>query len=669
MPNNNQQTKIVVDSPIQKIDLNKNPLNNIYNKKEKPLKDMRAPRPKFYQQHWFKILLGFLGVLVIVISIVGVIAFQTYKKGLVVKSQALAARDIALKAYTSFKSQNLPQTKTDLEELKKQVSVVETSLQDLKILASVPKVKNYYHDSFYAINAGKYAIDGSIKAVDTLAPYADVLGFTAEDKEETGTAEDRIKMMIEALDKIMPDFDAILDNFNKATAELDKINPNNYPEEVYGLKVKQQIIDIQKQSKNTVERIAEFKPVLAQLPTIAGGKKQRKKYLILFQNDNELRPTGGFLTAYATIWIEDGKVTPEKSDDIYELDKKFIKTEAIPKQLGKYLTTESRWNLRDMNIYPDYKQSMDKFLTSYLKIKGEPRDIDGIIAIDTHVLTGLLKVIGAVEVPGYGPFSADNDPTCDCPQVVHALSEIITRPVGYVKVDRKGVLGPLMSSILSKTYQAPRQYFTALFDLLWTSIENRNIQMYFMDKDAQAAAETVNAAGRMIAPEGKDFLAVVNANLGGAKSNLYITYDVKQEVSAPSNGMIKKKVTITYKNNHPADNCDLEAGLLCLNSTLRDWTRLYVPKGSKFISSDGFNDTMTSYDEENFTVFEQFFILEPNGAKKLIVEYEVPYNDNTNYQAYVWKQGGVDPFPVVFDVNGGQEEVLVNKDTTFETKF
>ena len=56
---------------------------------------------------------------------------------------------------------------------------------------------------------------------------------------------------------------------------------------------------------------------------IAGGKGERKKYLILFQNDNELRPTGGFLTAYAVVFVENGKVSPEKSDDIYELDKKF----------------------------------------------------------------------------------------------------------------------------------------------------------------------------------------------------------------------------------------------------------------------------------------------------------------------------------------------------------
>ena len=39
------------------------------------------------------------------------------------------------------------------------------------------------------------------------------------------------------------------------------------------------------------------------------------------------------------------------------LDKKFNQRIAIPEQLGRYLTTEKYWHLRDMNIYPDFVQS------------------------------------------------------------------------------------------------------------------------------------------------------------------------------------------------------------------------------------------------------------------------------------------------------------------------
>ena len=110
---------------------------------------------------------------------------------------------------------------------------------------------------------------------------------------------------------------------------------------------------------------------------------------------------------------------------------------------------------------------------------------------------------------------------------------------------------------------------------------------------------------------GSDFLAVVNANLGGAKSNLFTSYDITQTVSAPENGYVTRTVEITYKNSRKADNCNLEAGLLCLNATLRDWTRYIVPAGSELVDAQGFTQSPETYEENGFTVFGGFFVLEP----------------------------------------------------------
>ena len=168
---------------------------------------------------------------------------------------------------------------------------------------------------------------------------------------------------------------------------------------------------------------------------------------------------------------------------------------------------------------------------------------------------------------------------------------------------------------------------------------------------------------------GEDFLAIVNANLGGAKSNLFVTYDVTQTVSAPENGRIEKTVEITYKNPRRADNCNLEAGLLCLNSTLRDWTRLYVPAGSELISAQGFNEDAQTYEENGFTVIDGFFILEPLGTAKLTFTYTVPYENESEYVGTVWKQGGLENFDVLFDVTGGQEIIPVSSDIQYKTPF
>jgi len=622
------------------------------------------------KKRWQKVLVIFLFLLIIILSASGVIAYYTYQTAMEMKSQTLEAKAIAQQAYDNFKAQNLPETQNKINELKGKLDQIKGTYAKLSFYQKIPYAKDYYMDGVHGLKSAEYGLEASSQTIDALVPYADVLGFEGEGSFTGGTAEDRIRILIETLDKIMPEFDKINENLNLAEAELAQIDASRYPEKFREIEVRSQLAQVQDTAKNATQALTEFRPVIKELPTIAGGRGERKKYLILFQNDNELRPTGGFLTAYAVVYIDNGKVTPEKSDDIYELDKKFYNKVEIPEELGRYLTTEKYWNLRDMNISPDFKTSMDQFFENYQTLKGEPDNIDGIISVDTEVLTQLLTILGPVEVPGYGTFSAEIDERCDCAQVVYALSEIITRPTPYLREDRKGVLGPLMQAILQKTYGAPKQHWPQLFELVWKSMEGRHLQMYFVDEKSQTAAEAVNAAGRMIPYEDGDFLAIVNANLGGAKSNLFTNYEVKQFINdAPQDGRITKKVEISYKNTRKADNCNLEAGELCLNSTLQDWTRLYLPEGSQLISAQGFTKEAKEYDEAGFHVIDGYFTLEPMAAAKIIVEYTVPYEDNEMYRVKLWKQGGISPVKTLIEVTGGQEEVILDKDTVYEVEF
>lgn len=626
-------------------------------------------KPFLPQKKWQQALL-FVGVLfLLMLGAAGVIGYFTYSTGMAMKAQAQEAELIARSAYDAFKTQNLPETENQLKILQSKITEIDETYSKLGFYKKIPWINQYYNDGEHALAAAEHGLNGAVKGVSTLTPYADVLGFEGAGSFSGGTAEDRIRIMIETLDKVMPAFDEITSELTIAEQEFSQIDPARYPEEMRGIAVRSQLVKVQETVNTTITALTDFRPVIEQLPAIAGGKGERKKYLILFQNDNELRPTGGFLTAYAVIYMENGKVSPEKSDDIYELDQKFNKKITIPESLGRYLTTEKYWNLRDMNISPDFKVSMNQFFENYQTVRGEPDSIDGIIAVDTHTLTRLLEVLGPVEVPGYGTFSAENDPRCDCPQVVYALSEIITKPTPYLREDRKGILGPMMQAILTKTYTANKQQWPQLFELAWKNLEERHVQMYFIEEKFQMAAENINGAGIMKPVENSDFLAIINANLGGAKSNLFTEYEMEQIVSAPENGEITKTLEITYKNTRKADNCNLEAGKLCLNSTLQDWTRLYLPVGSRLVDAQGFTNEPKEYDENGFSVIDGFFTLEPLGVAKIKVTYTVPYEDTETYRLKIWKQGGIDPIPTLLDVTGGQEKIVVSKDTIYTTEF
>lgn len=644
----------------------KNFFKRIQKKFEKEKKEkvvLTTKKPKKKKKVVKTIALTFFYFLLFLITVLGIIGYSFYQQFNLIKIKADGLKFQAKETYNAFKEQNLDLAISNLAKTKETFLEIEKDYKKLHRVGNLPFVKEYYADGSKFFQAGKYGFQASEQALKALLPYADVLGFKGEGSFEGGSAEERLKIIIETLDKITPVLDEISNNLNLANQEIASINLEKYPEEFRGIVIRDKIKQIKDLSSTAVNTFVEYRPVIEQLPAIAGGQGQRKKYLVLFQNDNELRPTGGFLTAYSVIYIENGKVYPEKSDDIYELDKKFTKKVEIPEILGKYLESERYYNLRDMNINPDFKKSMDVFYENYQTVKGEPQDIDGIIAVDTELLTGLLRVLGPVELPGYGKFSNDEDKRCNCPQVVYALSEIITKPTPYIREDRKGILGPLMSAILKKAYSAPKELFPQLFEVFRESVEGRHVQFYFFQEETQNAIEKIKAAGRMELVENADFMAIVDANLAGAKSNLFVTTKVEQVIEK-QDGLLKKNVEITYRNNYKASNCNLEDGQLCLNSTLNDWFRLYVPAGSKLEEAVGFVDEVETYDEDGFTVFDGIFKLEPESQAKVRLTYTVPYQGK-EYEGYYWKQGGVTKIDQIVEVDGEVKEFEMKKDIRY----
>lgn len=666
----NPEGKSLFHSLKQKF-LNKKQVMNLKKMKQ----DELGQKPSKRLKTWQKILL-----IILILFFISIISLLTYSYLRLKNMMSLAnsAKIQAMESLDLLKNQNLPALPEKVQILQESLASLDGEYQSLKIYQHLPFVKAYYHDGQTVFLLAHKALDLAEQVVEDILPYSELLGFAGEGSFEGGTTQDRIVLILQTIEEIQPTIENIEEKLQEIVDVSQTINANRYPEQISNHPVRQEIIKIQEQITEVVHTFSDYRPIMSELAKMAGAE-EAQKYLILFQNDNELRPTGGFLTAYSIVKVDKGRVIPEKSGDIYDLDLKFRQNTAIPKELGRYLITERYWHLRDMNIYPDFKKSMETFYQNYQTIPSEPGDIDGIIAVDTQLLTWLLEVIGPVQVAGYGTFSAEVDKRCDCPQVVYALSEIITRPTPYLREDRKGVLGPLMSGILSKTYELDKSRFPELINVALNSMKARHVQLYFVDEQSQIAAEKIRAAGRLYQldnnfknwqfGQNQDFLAIVNTNLGGAKSNLFINHDLKISVTAPENNYITNTVEITYRNSAKADNCNLEAGQLCLNATLNDWIRLYLPPNSELIEIQGLEDQEEVYEEEGYTVIDGFFKLEPLGLAKIRLSYKVPYQDQENYNLRLWKQGGIDPVPVLIDVTGGEEELLMDQDLNYSTVF
>lgn len=650
-----------------------NPVSSALPKTELPVKPQpslskKMPpsgKKRWWQRRGVQIGAGVtLFVLLLIAGIGGVVGLQVYSAAQQLKSIADQAQVEGRAVYDSFKAQNLPEAKVHLENVQAKVKEAEVVMARLSWTKALPVARTYYIDGEHGLTAALAGTQAGLKLLAAIEPHADVLGFEGEGTF-AGNTEDRVAMVLETLNQIAPQLDSIAGEITIMQENLNEINPENYPEMLRGYPVRQYILQAQSAADAAEVALNEARPALERLPIVAGAEG-RRKYLVIFQNDNELRPTGGFMTAYAVVFVENGKITAEKSDDIYELDQKFRSKPAIPEVLGKYLITESRWNLRDMNIDPNFAQSMETFYEYYQNIPGEPGDIDGIIAVDTEMLTKIVDVLGPIDVPGYGTFSTQNLAVCDCPQIIYILSEIIDRPTPYLRENRKGILAPMMQAIIAKTYATPRDKWPQLAQIAWEGVQGRHLQMYFFNEQDQLAAESVNAAGIIPnIPEGNDFLAVIDANLAGAKSNLFIETNGTQKISGVENGRLTKEVELTYRNTHPPSNCNLEAGQLCLNGLLNDWTRWYVPKGTLVEEAIGFKDGYTlDTSNPSFDIIEGFFTVSPLSQTKIRIRYSVPYTETDKYVLTMQKQGGITSIPFEITTPWGASEVVLDRDRT-----
>jgi hypothetical protein len=283
---------------------------------------------------------------------------------------------------------------------------------------------------------------------------------------------------------------------------------------------------------------------------------------------------------------------------------------------------------------------METFIPNYKEV-ATYKDFDGVIAMDTQIVVDLLKILGPVGVAEWGTYDAEIIPECNCPQVVYKMEDYATRPTYYIKENRKGMIGPLMHSILLNVMNSPKSLWPQFMEAGLKNINGKHVMFYFPDDpQMQLVAESFNAAGR-IDEYDADYFHLNDTNFAGAKSNLYVTQDIEQMIDVDNDGTITKTVTIIYTNPEPGDDCNLESGGLCLNGILRDWVRIYVPEGSQLVEVLGSDIEASTSKDLGKTVLEAFIELRPESRSKLVVKYTLPFkHQGGDYRLLIQKQPG-----------------------------
>ncbi len=563
---------------------------------------------------------------------------------------------------SAYQNQNFGQIQAQVSNIKKDLSKTDLSLNFLFYLKFVPLLGGFYEDAKKLSSASVSSLEGVEMLLSKLKASEEELGFLGQPK----VGEQRITQALKILQKSIPYLDSIEPNFKRAAFEVEGINTSKYPKRFKDLELRKTIETAKNFIIGTHFGISEAKDALVILPSTLGNESV-KNYLLLFQNDKEIRPTGGFITAFAFLKVDQGKISATTSDDIYRLDERLLATceskicpLTPPDPIVKYLpevsgVERSAWSMRDSNISPDVPTSAREFERMY-QLLGSGLPFDGIIYIDSQVVEELIEGTGPIDVFG-NPYSSKIDHRCNCPNVIFEL-ESYAEIAAKGTQDRKAILGVLMQQILSKMIGADSEKIPLFLETVVRLANHKHILLFMHDPKVQNSLYKLNWTGQIKDFEG-DYLHINDANFAGGKSNLYVEQTVTQEITTQKDG-IRKKITVEYKNPQPFG--------VWLNGINRDYVRVYVPKGSKLISSKGSDDQVNTIEDLGKTVFEAFIQVRPQNSRKLEIEYIVPYQPKDKYKLLIQKQPGAKDFQYKIKINGRQKADF-KLDTDREFKF
>jgi len=607
--------------------------------KELSLKGEQVTKPK-KKYLKFAFITGMVFVLLI-ISLALYIGLVLVPSVTQFRSSAEGAFNQVKKVESAVNKENVVLAKEETIKLRDKLKESKNKLDKLWLVRFVPIANGYYNDANHLMAAAIIASEAGEIAADGIIPFADVLGLKGV-KSKTKAEEKTQVIVKKVIPSLIPLADKLEEKLNQIGEEISQVDPYRYPEgfRIKDFAVRKGLVEAKENIDKAKKLLPDVKLLLTTIPSVLGEPKE-KTYLILFQNDKEIRATGGFITAYAVAKIKGGKLIDIKSDDIYKLDRRFTPKEPAPEPLQKYLLLRI-YPIRDSNLSPDFLVSAQKFESFYNTIPGVQK-VDGIIALDTEFVRGLIEVTGPIKVQKLNDtFSAENN-EFGIPDVVYKL-ELYAERV-FKGSERKGFIGDLMNTLIDKILNSPPEKFEPLFQTFLNEANEKHLLFYLHNKDAQALVEKFNFAGRIKDYDG-DYLHVNNSNFAGLKANLFVKQKIEQDIVTTSDGTITKKVSVTL--NNPSEKL---AGWL--NSNYRNWMRIYVPEKSKLVSKVIQQDFKEAQDLEK-KVFESFSVTPILGSSTTTFTYEIPFKvkPGEEYKMLIQKQAGLDATKMIIRLNG-----------------
>jgi hypothetical protein len=393
------------------------------------------------------------------------------------------------------------------------------------------------------------------------------------------------------------------------------------------------------------DRLKDTNDLLLDAPellTFALGLDTPRSYLVLANNSDELRPSGGYTSTYGWLVMRNGRVveydySPTTADSPAPPPEDSAVDFEVPSWWIQYSSpVYAAW---DGSWHADFPSTAEMAMWYYNAGNNVQSPVSGALSIDLVGFEYLLRALGDVRVPGY-------DRTINAANFRDVVYNI--RAFGQGVSPHKRFVADVYRAIFAEWQSASGDPDTnnRLLGALLQALQERHIMLHFSDPNLNHAVDLLNWSGRQLVGTGHDYVMVADANLGN-KSNSSIIREMTLDVQIQTDGSAESVVSLSYE--YPASLAIMDPavdpeyhGPLDYNNLLQ----VFVPPGSTLNENSGLRTPPTVEDTDEFTHFISRTFLEYDTVERFQFRYRTPpvlepVGDYQRYRLLIQKQPGM----------------------------
>lgn len=370
---------------------------------------------------------------------------------------------------------------------------------------------------------------------------------------------------------------------------------------------------------------------------IALGLDQEQSYLVLSQNSDELRPSGGYLSTYGWITVRNGRITA------YDYNATTATSPNPPTVANPYPvpdwwfpygdTIYAAW---DGSWYADFQKTAEMAVWYYNAGNNPQTPVSGAFSIDTYAVESLLSAIGTVPMAQY-------DVTVTADNFRELVYDIRTRGENQ----HKQFLADLYRQIFSQWQSVGRsqEVSARILGVLLRALQEKHVMVYFTDDRMSQIVDTLGWSGRQSPATNFDYLMVADANLGN-KSNRSVIRQLTYDVAIGDDGRLDSRATVDY--DYPSNLAEQDPAVDPqyhgpLN--YRTLLQVFTPVGTLLTGTEGAVFGVETVDDPLHNAFVTQVDVDYNSGERIQFSYTTlalvqSLGDYRHYRLLLQKQPG-----------------------------